>query len=68
MLEGLLHTKQERLVVQHVLIEESKLRQLYAQHPDCFQDIDEINTIHERVKARLPRNLTLRHYLCDSIH
>jgi hypothetical protein len=62
-LAGLLHDEQERLVVTKLFLEEMKPRQLYTEHPDLFQNVDEINTIRERVKVRLQRNDALRHYL-----
>jgi hypothetical protein len=62
-LEGLLHGTKEWLVVTQLLLEEGKPRNLYAEHPDLFANVDEINTIRERVKERLQRNQSFRHYL-----
>jgi hypothetical protein len=62
-LAGLLHGAKEWLVVTQLLLEEGKPRRLYAEHPDLFATVDEINTIRERVKGRLQRNQSFRHYL-----
>lgn len=62
-LTGLLHGAKEWLVVTQLLLEEGKPRRLYAEHPDLFANVDEINTIRERVKGRLQRNQSFRHYL-----
>ncbi|MFN8490825.1 MAG: hypothetical protein U0350_24750 [Caldilineaceae bacterium] len=55
-LEKLLQNEQEQLVVRYLFIEEAKPRHLYADHPHLFHDVNEINTIRERIKVRLRRN------------
>lgn len=62
-LEDLLHDEKEWLVVTKLLVEEAKPRHLYAEQPELFVSVDEINTIRERVKGRLQRNDAFRHYL-----
>ncbi len=62
-LEGLLYDEKEWLVVTKLLVEEAKPRHLYAEQPQLFASVDEINTIRERVKGRLQRNQAFRHYL-----
>jgi hypothetical protein len=62
-LAGLLVDEQEWLVVTQLLIEAVKPRRLYQEQPGRFRDVNEINTIRERVKARLQRNDAFRHQL-----
>lgn len=62
-LAGLLVDEKEWLVVTELLIEAVKPRQLYQEQPDRFRDVNEINTIRERVKTRLQRNDALRRHL-----
>lgn len=62
-LQRLLCDEKEQVVVNALFIEAQKPRQLYAERPDLFQSVDEINTIRERLKARLQRNHEFRTYL-----
>lgn len=63
-LETLLHNEQEEQVLFYLLIEGHKPRHLYEDYPYLFQNVAEINTIRERIKLRLRRNLEFRHFLC----
>ena len=62
-LSGLLIDEKEWLVVTQLLLEAVKPRQLYQEQPGRFQDVNEINTIRERVKARLQRNQAFHRHL-----
>jgi DNA-directed RNA polymerase specialized sigma24 family protein len=62
-LAGLLVDEKEWLVVTELLIETGKPRQLYQEQPGRFRDVNEINTIRERVKTRLQRNDAFRRHL-----
>ena len=63
LLQHLLYDEKEQVVVNALFIEAQKPRQLYAERADLFQSVDEINTIRERLKARLQRNHEFRTYL-----
>jgi hypothetical protein len=43
--------------------EEQKPSELYDTYPDLFASVDEVNTIRERLKARLARNEQFRQQL-----
>ena len=62
-LAGLLVDEKEWLVVTELLIAAAKPRHLYEEQPGRFRDVNEINTIRERVKTRLQRNDALRRHL-----
>ncbi len=62
-LAGLLVDEKEWLVVTELLLETVKPRQLYQEQPGRFRDVNEINTIRERVKTRLQRNDAFRRHL-----
>lgn len=65
LLHQLLNGEQEEVVVRFLLIEGDKPRDLYEEFPHIFQSVDEINTIRERVIARLRRNRQFRAFLND---
>lgn len=67
LLTGLLYDAKEWVIVTKLLIEAGKPRHLYAEYPDLFTNIDEINTIRERVKGRLQRNQAFCHYLRSTV-
>lgn len=62
-LAGLVADEKEWLVVTRLLLEAVKPRHLYAEEPALFQDVNEINTIRERVKSRLQRNQAFHYTL-----
>lgn len=64
-LAALLYNEQEGLVVRYLLIEGHKPRHLFEDYLHLFQNVDEINTIRERIKLRLRRNLEFHHFLCS---
>lgn len=63
LLQSLLHDEKERLVAIALFLEEQKPRELYNTHCHLFASVDEVNTIRERLKARLARNEQFRQQL-----
>lgn len=60
-----LKNKKERLVV-HCLFELGlKPKAIYAQHPDVFADVDDINDLRQNVLARLSRDPVIRRLAGD---
>jgi hypothetical protein len=62
-LQTLLRDKKEWLVMITLFLEGWKPRELYDAYPALFASIDEVNTIRERLKARLARNEQFRQQL-----
>lgn len=63
LLQSLLRDQKEWLVMIALFLEEQKPRELYDAYPDLFASVDEVNTIRERLKARLARNEQFRQQL-----
>lgn len=61
--QTLLRDQKEWLVMIALLLEGQKPRELYDAYPDLFASVDEVNTIRERLKARLGRNEQFRQQL-----
>ena len=61
--QPLLHDQKEWLVMIALFCEGQKPRELYDAYPDLFASVDEVNTIRERLKARLGRNEQFRQQL-----
>lgn len=63
LLQNMLRDEKERLVATALFLEGQKPRELYDAYPYLFASVDEVNTIRERLKARLERNGQFRQQL-----
>lgn len=63
LLQSLLRDEKEWVVATALFLEGQKPRDLYDAYPHLFASVDEVNTIRERLKARLSRNEQFRQQL-----
>lgn len=63
LLQSWLRDEKEWLVATALFLEEQKPRELYNAYPHLFTSVNEVNTIRERLMARLRRNEQFRQQL-----